>query len=91
MWAPGDARRRCRDKEHHAVDRPRIEPQTYVNLMAQYRPAGQVSAKQYPEINRCISSEEFHRAHEAFRAAGLSRLDHPAVPEESAFAWLVRN
>jgi putative pyruvate formate lyase activating enzyme len=65
--------------------------ETYVNLMAQYRPAGQVSAKQYPEINRCISSEEFRQAHEAFRAAGLSRLDHPAVPEESAFAWLVRN
>ena len=68
-----------------------LSPQTYVNLMAQYRPAGQVSAKQYPGINRCISSEEFRQAHEAFRAAGLSRLDHPAVPEESAFAWLVRN
>jgi len=54
--------------------------------MAQYRPAGQVSAKQYAEINRGNSSEEFHHAHEAFCAAGLPRLDHETVPEESVFA-----
>ena len=52
-----------------------LSPETYVNLMAQYRPAGQVSAKQYAEINRRISSEEFHQAHEDFRVAGLRRLD----------------
>jgi len=52
-----------------------LTPETYVNLMAQYRPAGHVSAKQYPEINRRISSEEFHLAHEALGAAGLHRLD----------------
>jgi len=52
-----------------------LGPETYVNLMAQYRPAGHVSARQYTEINRRISSEEFHQAHEAFRAAGLHRLD----------------
>ena len=52
-----------------------LSPETFVNLMAQYRPAGHVSARHYTEINRRISSEEFHEAHEAFRAAGLRRLD----------------
>jgi len=49
--------------------------QTYVNLMAQYRPAGHVSAKQYFEINRCITGEELWQAREAFRKADLRRLD----------------
>ena len=49
--------------------------ETYVNLMAQYRPAGQVTPQQYPEINRCITAAEFQQARDAFRAAGLHRLD----------------
>jgi putative pyruvate formate lyase activating enzyme len=53
-----------------------LGPETYVNLMAQYRPASHVTAQQYPEINRRITSEEFRQAHESFRAAGLFRLDH---------------
>jgi len=52
-----------------------LSPDTYVNLMAQYRPAGQVSATRYPEINRSITAGEFHQAREAFSAAGLHRLD----------------
>ena len=52
---------------------------TYVNLMAQYRPAGHVSAQQYPEIDRCITAREFQQACEAFRAAGLHRLDADAA------------
>jgi len=52
-----------------------LGPETYVNLMAQYRPVGQVTAKQYPDINRCITATEFRQAYEAFRAAGLDRLD----------------
>jgi putative pyruvate formate lyase activating enzyme len=60
--------------------------ETYVNLMAQYRPAGQVTTKKYPEINRCVSREELHQAREAFRAAGLHRLDHEsAIPAHAAF------
>jgi len=52
-----------------------LSPETHVNLMTQYRPAGQVTARQYPEISRCITAKEFRQAQEAFRAAGLYRLD----------------
>jgi putative pyruvate formate lyase activating enzyme len=52
-----------------------LGPETYVNLMDQYRPAGDVNAKDYPEINRHITKREFQEAVEAFYAAGLSRLD----------------
>jgi putative pyruvate formate lyase activating enzyme len=56
---------------------------TYVNVMAQYRPEGKVSCTQYPEINRCLTHQEFQRAIESAREAGLFRLDErstlPAV------------
>ncbi len=65
---------------------------TYVNLMAQYRPAGHVSANRYPEIDRGITNEEFQQAWEAFRAAGLHRLDDDAaaILEEIAFVQASR-
>jgi putative pyruvate formate lyase activating enzyme len=53
--------------------------ETYVNLMAQYRPAGQVTPTKYSEINRCVSRKELWQAREAFRAAGLHRLDHESA------------
>ncbi|MFQ5778404.1 MAG: radical SAM protein [Terriglobia bacterium] len=56
-----------------------LGPNTYVNLMAQYYPAGKVSARDYAEINRSLSSEEFRQAVAAARAAGLQRLD-PRAP-----------
>jgi putative pyruvate formate lyase activating enzyme len=56
-----------------------LSPETYVNLMAQYRPACHVTAKQYPEINRCIIAQEFQLARDALHAAGLCRLDHSAA------------
>jgi putative pyruvate formate lyase activating enzyme len=64
-----------------------LSSETYVNLMAQYRPAGRVSEKQYSEINRRCSTEEFRQAGEAFRAAGLHRLDgeSAAILREVAF------
>ncbi|MFQ5695724.1 MAG: radical SAM protein [Terriglobia bacterium] len=52
-----------------------LGPNTYVNVMAQYYPAGKVSAKEYGEINRPISTKEFEEALAAARAAGLHRLD----------------
>ena len=55
--------------------RRELGPETYVNLMAQYRPAGRVDETEYPEINRCISPGELEQAMEEFRSAGLSRLD----------------
>ncbi len=60
-----------------------LGPDTYVNLMAQYHPAGKVGA-QYPEIDRCITSSEFQRALEAAQSAGLHRLD-PRAAHRSAF------
>jgi len=65
--------------------RRELGPETYVNLMAQYRPAGRVAGAECPEINRCITPSELDHAVEAFRSAGLTRAD-----SESAFAQLVR-
>ncbi len=52
-----------------------LGPDTYVNLMAQYRPAGKVSSQDYVQINRPISPEEFQQALAAAGIAGLRRLD----------------
>ncbi len=52
-----------------------LGPQTYVNVMPQYYPAGKVSGKEYVEINRHIGEDEFGAAVAAARAAGLLRLD----------------
>ncbi len=51
-----------------------LGPDTYVNLMDQYRPAGKVSVGRYPEINRTVSSEEFRAAWAIAKDLGL-RLD----------------
>jgi putative pyruvate formate lyase activating enzyme len=52
-----------------------LGPETYINVMAQYYPAGKVSRRDYAEINRPIDSSEFQAALAAARAAGLRRLD----------------
>ena len=52
-----------------------LGPDTYLNLMAQYRPAGKVSSQDYVQINRPISPEEFQQALAAADRAGLQRLD----------------
>jgi putative pyruvate formate lyase activating enzyme len=46
-----------------------------VNLMDQYYPAGKVSAAQYPELNRRLSSREFDEARAVARELGLRKLD----------------
>ncbi|MFQ5817163.1 MAG: radical SAM protein [Terriglobia bacterium] len=56
-----------------------LGPNTYVNVMAQYYPAGKVSGSEYAEINRRIRPAEFEAALAAARAAGLTRLD-PRFP-----------
>src|SRR6266508_4146317 len=51
---------------------------TYVNLMAQYHPAGLVGANGrdgYEEINRQLTRGEYHRAATFARDLGLARLD----------------
>jgi putative pyruvate formate lyase activating enzyme len=60
-----------------------LGPDTYVNLMDQYYPAGKVNAQAYSEINRHLSPEEFFEAREIARSVGLFRLDtrrpHPRL------------
>ena len=53
-----------------------LGPDTYVNLMDQYRPAGKVSRDLYPEINRPLSGSEFLAAVRIANELGLVRLDH---------------
>jgi putative pyruvate formate lyase activating enzyme len=50
-----------------------LSPDTYVNIMAQYHPAGR--AADFPELRSRVSTFEFQRAVEDARAAGLHRLD----------------
>jgi putative pyruvate formate lyase activating enzyme len=52
-----------------------ISPHTYVNVMAQYHPAGKVNAEKYGEINRRITSRELAGAYQIARDAGLYRFD----------------
>jgi putative pyruvate formate lyase activating enzyme len=58
-----------------------LGPETYVNLMSQYRSAGRVTNKEYPEIDRAITPNEFRQAIHACYSAGLHRLD----PDSAAF------
>lgn len=52
-----------------------VSPNTYVNMMNQYYPAGKVSAEQYAEINRRITTSEYLEALSKAREAGVWRLD----------------
>jgi putative pyruvate formate lyase activating enzyme len=52
-----------------------LSPTTYLNVMAQYYPAGKVSRSEYPEINRRVLPSECERALDAAFRAGLTRLD----------------
>jgi putative pyruvate formate lyase activating enzyme len=52
-----------------------LSPETYVNLMAQYHPAGKVSRSDHAEINRPVTPAEYERALDAAWRAGLKRLD----------------
>ncbi len=52
-----------------------LSPDTYVNVMAQYYPAGRVSDSQFVEINRRLTGAEYSAAVEAARRAGLWRIE----------------
>jgi len=51
----------------------KISPQTYVNLMDQYRPCGKAYKK--PPLDRGISQDEYRAALSAAEQVGLLRLD----------------
>jgi putative pyruvate formate lyase activating enzyme len=50
-----------------------ISPNTYFNLMDQYRPS--FKAFSYPELSRRITAQEYERARQDAQAGGLRRLD----------------
>jgi putative pyruvate formate lyase activating enzyme len=52
-----------------------LSPDTYINVMAQYHPAGKVYAGKYVEINRRVTPAEYLAAIRSVQAAGLWRLD----------------
>jgi putative pyruvate formate lyase activating enzyme len=52
-----------------------VSPDTYINLMDQYAPAGKVSAERFPEINRTVSGQEYTDAVGFARKVGLYRFD----------------
>jgi putative pyruvate formate lyase activating enzyme len=55
-----------------------LAPNSYVNLMDQYRPAGKVNSSRFPEIDRRVSAEEYGQAIQIAKALGL-RLDKRAL------------
>jgi putative pyruvate formate lyase activating enzyme len=52
-----------------------LGPDTYVNLMGQYDPAGKVSSTAYPELDRGLEPGELAEAKAIARELGLTRLD----------------
>lgn len=56
-----------------------VSRHTFVNIMAQYYPAGRVSGEKFAEINRRITRQEYADALVAAQDAGLYRFDerHP--------------
>ncbi|MFO7964093.1 MAG: radical SAM protein [Desulfobacterales bacterium] len=50
-----------------------ISPNTYVNIMPQYRPCG--TAHHTPELSRRLTGEAFHQALKAADEEGIRRLD----------------
>jgi putative pyruvate formate lyase activating enzyme len=59
-----------------------LGPDTYVDLMAQYYPAGLVGRNErdpYPEINRHLARDEYVRASALADELGLVRLDRRSL------------
>jgi putative pyruvate formate lyase activating enzyme len=50
-----------------------LDPGTYVNIMAQYRPA--YKAHQFPELSRGLTHTEYNQALVLARKHGLYNLD----------------
>lgn len=50
-----------------------VSAETYVNIMDQYRPCGEVAA--FPELERPITPQEYEAALDAAAKAGITRLD----------------
>jgi putative pyruvate formate lyase activating enzyme len=59
-----------------------ISPNTYVNVMGQYRPCGR--AGEHPSLRKFLTGLEHEEAQRLAREAGLTRLDR----REKLFRWL---
>ena len=59
-----------------------ISPDTYVNVMGQYRPCGRAAA--HLLLRQPLSAGEYAEAQRLARKAGLTRLDR----REKLFRWL---
>jgi putative pyruvate formate lyase activating enzyme len=57
-----------------------LSPDTYVNVMGQYRPEYKVEGDRYDDINRRPLAKEMEAAYGAARQAGLWRLDQRVLP-----------
>jgi putative pyruvate formate lyase activating enzyme len=51
-----------------------VSPHIYVNIMAQYAPAGSVTDEKLPEINRRVTTQEYSDALTTARQTGLHRF-----------------
>jgi putative pyruvate formate lyase activating enzyme len=58
-----------------------ISPNTYLNLMDQYRPA--YKAHHFPELDRRVTRQEYEAAVRMAQEAGLNRLD-----DRRALFWI---
>ncbi len=69
-----------------------VSPNTFLNLMGQYRPAGKVSGEKYAEINRRPTRAEYDEALTAAREAGLWRFDdrRPLGPQARYIRFLLQ-
>ena len=65
-----------------------ISPETYVNIMAQYRPVGE--AHRLPPLDRRPTPSEHAQAVAAARRAGLYRIDGGRWAWELGVSWLGR-
>ncbi len=65
-------------KEIFEFIRDEISPNTYVNLMGHYHPAGKASA--FPPLDRTITREEYLEALKIVKSLGFERLDQTHWP-----------
>lgn len=62
-----------------------LGPDTCVNVMSQYYPAGEVERGGFPELARSLRQAEYEDALAAARACGLRRLDRRGLSLRDAF------
>jgi len=55
----------------------KISPNTYVNIMPQYRPCGDLTTT--PQLQRAVMRSEFKQALEEAKQTGIVRLDEPRL------------